>query len=212
MKCSLIFARFLQFGVIYTSQESKLSLLQNTFMLGENQYESASIYVFALDSLNYVDQGGNKGYDKYPDDGTKIAYCNGIYVNNEDECKSFVDEASEQLELDKMVFKDDFLRTSESQTTAVVKSLSNVSTKTSPRTSLFSFTHDTAPSPVTNTSSQLIQAHSNKLGESDIVFYVIGDAPYTTSEFDPITGFPSQVREIPKDSEFVVHVGDMHVS
>ena len=57
------------------------------------------------------------------------------------------------------------------------------------------------------TKSTLTSYQQNE--ESDIVFYVIGDAPYKVTELDPATGFPNQVRGIPNDAEFVVHVGDI---
>ena len=58
--------------------------------------------------------------------------------------------------------------------------------------------------PTNNTKYQ-----NNKHEETDIVFYVIGDAPYKVNGLDPTTGFPQQVRGIPNDAEFVVHVGDI---
>ena len=63
------------------------------------------------------------------------------------------------------------------------------------------------PTPVP-TSPERIKTQSNNKHD-DIIFYVIGDAPYKVSELDPTTGFPRQVRGIPNDAEFVVHVGDI---
>jgi len=39
-----------------------------------------------------------------------------------------------------------------------------------------------------------------------VSFYVMGDAPYSSSERDR---FPDQVKNVPSDAEFMIHVGDM---
>ena len=307
MKCSReCFAHFLQIGVIYTGPESKLSLSQNTFMLGKNQYESASIYVFASDSDTYVDRGGNRGYDKYFDDGKMTTYCNGIYINNEDECEPFADQPLNTLEPENVGLEDEIVGHAESGTTckntkgvfrnhlgdlkrclwllndsrrilncngltelgimcrksceedcslpfpssnqddddanierknrrkrkkekimkkrqrereeklkaqeskiSVTQPPSKVPTNKPTNTSSVFPTFDPTPLPMTPQPSKRVQVHSNTHDKSDIVFYVIGDAPYKVSELDPITGFPGQVRGIPNDAEFVVHVGDI---
>ena len=278
-------------------------------MLGENQYESASIYVFASNSNNYIDQGGNRGYDKYFDDGKMITYCNGIYINNADECEPFADQPLNQLGLEGVRLKDDIIGHSDSQNTCTntkgvfrnhlgdlkrclwllndsrrmlncngltelgrmckksceedcslppfnqddddedndttmkrknrrkrkkektmkkrqrereeklkaaqeskvtaTQSPSRALTNKPTRTPSTYPTVDPTHLPVTYKPSKRVQAHSKKHAESDIVFYVIGDAPYKVSELDPITGFPGQVRGIPNDAEFVVHVGDI---
>eukprot|EP00956_Cyclotella_meneghiniana_P033739 scaffold98655_cov76-Cyclotella_meneghiniana.AAC.7 len=297
-----------QIGVIYTGQTSKLFLSQNTFMLGDNQFDSASIYVFASDSDNYIDGGGNRGYDEYYDDGKVITYCRGVYVNNEDECMAFAKEPLQQFELDmielneampsqtkctnlKGVFRNhlgDLKRclwllndtrrslncngltelgrmcrkacledcslplTSDKSDGAkhtinrrkkkkmkIIKKrmrereekLRQAQSDSPTKVPTSEPTHRPSPSPTPRPSSiptpspsdipsqktradkpsKKSKSHDNIVlhTDSNIVFYVIGDAPYKVSELDPKTGFPGQVRGIPNDAEFVVHVGDI---
>ena len=298
----------LKIGVIYTGQTSKLFLSQNTFMLGDNQFDSASIYVFASDSDNYIDGGGNRGYDEYYDDGKVITYCRGVYVNNEDECMAFAKEPLHQFELDmielneampsqtkctnlKGVFRNhlgDLKRclwllndtrrslncngltelgrmckkacledcslplTSDKSDGAkhtinrrkkkkmkIIKKrmrereekLRQAQSDSPTKVPTSEPTHRPSPSPTprpssiptpspsdipsqktrTDKPSKKSKSHDNIVQHTDsnIVFYVIGDAPYKVSELDPKTGFPGQVRGIPNDAEFVVHVGDI---
>lgn len=272
-------------------------------MLGDNQYGSSSIFVFADDTNNYKDGGGNRGYEKYIDDGKITTYCNGIYVNNEDECAAFVEEPLQQFASGSNVLENELIddtknrdmqlmmRTTCANTKGVFRNhlgdlkrclwLLNDSRrslncdgrtelgrmcrkscledcskplppnenddeiirknrrksrkekimkrrqrereeklKASQEAQVASIQHPSKvptkkpsrrPSPRQNTStpepSEHIKSQTNR--HSDIVFYVIGDAPYKVSELDPTTGFPRQVREIPNDAEFVVHVGDI---
>ena len=75
--------------------------------------------------------------------------------------------------------------------------------KPSPRPSNIPAAKPSMPKPSKTSTSQTTDK------QDDLIFYVIGDAPYKVSELDPTTGFPQQVRGIPSDAEFVVHVGDV---
>jgi hypothetical protein len=77
--------------------------------------------------------------------------------------------------------------------------------KPSPRPSNIPAAKPSMPNPSKTSTSQT----TDKQELNDLIFYVIGDAPYKVSELDPTTGFPQQVRGIPSDAEFVVHVGDV---
>jgi hypothetical protein len=268
-------------------------------MIGDKQDESSSIYVFADDSDNYIDEGGNMGRDEIMGNQKTISYCSGIYVNNEDECRSFAQQPLQQFELGNMQVVNDLIDGMQSQTICTntrglfrnhlgdskkclwllndsrrslncngLTELGRMCRKScledcsiplpknrpmnrrkrkrekimkkrqreqeeklkasqlspgtttqlqskepmnrpirlpSPRPTPFPTHNLSNPEPSNNVkpSSQT----QNKA--SDVVFYVIGDAPYKVSELDPTTGFPHQVRGIPVDAEFVVHVGDI---
>lgn len=274
-------------------------------MLGDDQYESSSIYVFADGAENFVDEGGNRGYEKSFDDGKTTSYCNGVYINNEDECTAFVEQPLQQLvnepaadmksqdiqvlsqpteglssqitctntkgvfrnhlgdlkrclwllndsrrnsncngltELGRMCRKscledcsqplppsnkDDEStmrknrrkhkkekimkrRQREREKKLKASQEDQISSNQSPPrvpTEKPSRRPSPRPTPVP-TSPERIKTQSNNKHD-DIIFYVIGDAPYKVSELDPTTGFPRQVRGIPNDAEFVVHVGDI---
>ena len=298
-------------GVIYTGQASKLLLSQNTFMLGDNQFESASIYVFASDSDSCIDGGGNRGYDKYFDDGKVTTYCSGVYVNNEDECMAFAEEHSVKVESNSNIIELDMVELSgamPSQTKCTnlkgvfrnhlgdlkrclwllndtrrslncngLTELGRMCRKACLEDCSLPLSSDSSdgakpkinrrkkkkmkimkkrmrereeklrkaksdsptklptneptrwplprPTPIptarpshipnsetrTDKPSKKPKSQSNIVQhtDSDIIFYVIGDAPYKVSELDPKTGFPGQVRGIPNDAEFVIHVGDI---
>jgi hypothetical protein len=257
-------------------------------MLGDNQEESTAIYVFTDDSSNLIDEGGNRGYNNYSADKKFATYCNGIYVNNEDECVDFIEQPLQQFEIDPMEYtssqntctntKGVFLNhlgdlkrclwllndsrrslncnglselgrmcrkscledcskpipsNNEDETTTrksrrqrkkekIMKRRQREREEKGPtnkptqRPSSKEPTnkptrppsaHPSAPNYHSLSPKPTIKPHKNK--HRDIIFYVIGDAPYKVSELDPITGFPLQVRGIPNDAEFVIHVGDI---
>ncbi|KAL7520226.1 hypothetical protein ACHAWX_004960, partial [Stephanocyclus meneghinianus] len=294
---SILFSTFddnsSQIGVIYTGPKSTLLISQNTFILGDNQrqYEGSTIYVYAEDEENVIDDGGNRGYDSYFDNGKVASYCSGIYVNNEDECRAFADiplkftESNMELmnggihnmssrstcsntvgvfrnhlgdlkrclwllnglrrslnchgltELGRMcrkacqedcdsssnhkgIKKDRRRRKREkimkrrkrkresklsTGEVPLTKSPSQLPTDKTERPTIKAIS---PPSMTKPTKSTLISSYLQH-EDTDLVFYVIGDAPYKVTELDPTTGFPHQVRGIPDDAEFVVHVGDI---
>lgn len=258
---SLVFNTFddnsAQIGVVYTSPRSKVILLENTFLLGDNQqqYESAVIYVHVEDESNFVDGGGNSGYDTIDADSKTVSYCNGVYINNEDECIPFVNDLYTEdsrctnaqgvfrndagelrrcqwlssktrrttncgglTELGKMCPKacDEchVIDTSAGQSAKdnkeaqrlrrKRKKLKKKQQRQKQRNQASSLSYPTQrPTIRTN---QPLEAEKNT---NDIVFYVVGDAPYRVSELDPTDGFPNTIRNIPNDADFIIHVGDI---
>lgn len=244
-----------QIGVIYTHPKSKLLISQNTFLLGsgEQEYESAAVYVYAQDISSFVDDGGNRGYDRIDNDSRSFSLCNGIYVNNEDECIPF-DNASKDVsesdvglslesecsntqgvfrshlgslkrcqwlsfglrrekncdglsELGAMCKKSCQECGSKSTSSGYKQNSQNnesESVETEPPTK--SPTKNPAKHPTERPTLPMTHGEAKK-----IVFYVLGDAPYKESEFGQ-DGFPSQIRDIPDDADFVIHVGDMQSS
>jgi len=239
-----------QIGVIYTHPESTLFISQNTFLLGddEREYESAAVYVYAEDISSFVDYGGNRGYDRNGGEDRDFSYCNGVYVNNEDECIPFGDIPSTsgrendssgrecidaqgvfrshrgtlkrcdwmaigsrknkncngKTELGRMCCEECSSMSSTSNIRGGNKDQSVTESTGNPST------HPTGlptVSPLERPSITPVLP-PNEGGIKDVVFYVLGDAPYQRKEFDD-DQFPKQVRDIPNDSDFVFHVGDM---
>lgn len=239
-----------QIGVIYTHPESTLFISQNTFLLGddEREYESAAVYVYAQDISSFVDNGGNRGYDRNGGEDKDFSYCNGVYVNNEDECIPFGDipstsgnenDSSGRECIDAHgVFRShrgtlkrcDWLaigsrknRNCNGKTElgrmcceecSSMPSTSNIrggsKDQSVPEATGNPSTHPTALPTVLPLERPSITPvlPPNEGDIKDIVFYVLGDAPYQRKEFDD-DQFPKQVRDIPNDSDFVFHVGDM---
>ncbi|EED95868.1 predicted protein [Thalassiosira pseudonana CCMP1335] len=246
-----------QIGVVYTSPRSKVILLENTFLLGDNQqqYESAAIYVHVEDESNFVDGGGNSGYDTIDADSKTVSYCNGVYINNEDECIPFVNDLyteDSRCTNAQGVFRNDAgeLRrcqwlSSKTRRTTNCGGLTELG-KMCPKACDECHVIDTSAgqSAKDNKEAQRLRRKRKKLkkkqqrqkqrnqasslsyptqrptirtnqpleGEkntNDIVFYVVGDAPYRVSELDPTDGFPNTIRNIPNDADFIIHVGDI---
>ncbi len=239
-----------QIGVIYTHPDSTLYISQNTFLLGddEREYESAAVYVYAQDISSFVDYGGNRGYDRNGVEDVDFSYCNGVYVNNEDECIPFGEipsssgnrnDSSERDCMDaKGVFRSHLGTLKRCNWLAIgsrkkkncngktelgrmcceecssVTSNNSIRGGSSDQSNVESTGNSsTHPSGFPTTLSLEKPSFKPVLpasegGVQDVVFYVLGDAPYQRKELED-DQFPKQVRDIPDDSNFVFHVGDM---